>query len=63
MNNFALYTSHILQPTLTCPLVVILPVDDCTAATSEVLHAPTAVDSVFSEQRAPPSPVNFDPKL
>ena len=56
MNNFALHTSHILQPTLTCPLVVILPVDGCTAATSEVLHAPTAVDS---EQPGPPSPDPF----
>ena len=56
MNNFALHTSHILQPTLTCPLVVTLPVDGCTAATSEVLHAPTAVDS---EQRGPPSPDPF----
>ena len=51
MNNFALHTSRTLQPVLTCLLVVILPVGGCTAATSEELHAPTALSS----QRGPPS--------
>ena len=51
MNNFALHTSRTLQPVLTCLLVVILPVGGCTAATSEELHAPTALSS----QQGPPS--------